>query len=96
MAFANPVTLSALQSQLGADAHQLQAFLDWITDRAFAYFYASITPALMTSLGISETDQTYITAFLTDLGHVYQYMNGNPQSTASNVRLDIDNILGIS
>lgn len=96
MAFASPVTLSALQAQLGADAHQLQAFLDWITDRANAYFFAGITPAFMTSLGISATDQTYITAFLLDIGHIFQYMNGNPQSVASNVRLDIDNIVGVS
>src|SRR5690348_11687826 len=95
-AFANPITLATLQSQMSADAHQLLAFVQWVAARNAAYQQSGITPAQLTAWGVSAADNNAAFAFAADLNRINAYFNGNPQTVASILVNDINNINGVS
>lgn len=90
-----PMDLPHIQQALLNDGAQMRVFLDWIHSRAIAYA-AELTPTVMTAAGISTADQGLILGFLFDLNRLDTFVGGTLPNAASNIRVDVANILGVT
>lgn len=78
------------------DAQQLRTFIDWATDRYNAYNQNLSTATQQSNAGFTvAADQATITAFIGDLNRLVQLSGGTLPAAATNMRFDLQAVLGI-
>ena len=91
-----PVSNANALLMLQNDAQQLRTFIDWANDRYNAYNQNLSTTTQQSNAGFTVTaDQNTITAFIGDLNRIITLAGGTLPASATNMRFDLQAILGI-
>jgi hypothetical protein len=88
------MTNAQFQQMLQNDAQQMRSFIAWLQERNTTYSQNCST-ANMNAATISGGDQTTILAFAADLARLVTFCGGTLPGVASNISIDITNVLGM-
>ncbi len=89
-----PINAANMQVTLQNDCNQMRSFIAWILER-YTTYNNQMTAVNLTASGITGADQTAVLAFAADIGRLQAYMTGTAQGVASDIRVDITNVLGV-
>jgi len=89
-----PVDAQHLQVALQNDAQQWRTTISWAKERYQSYAQ-NLTVDTMNALGISQTDQGFILAFIADLNRFIELASGTVPSSADDMAYNIAGVLGI-
>lgn len=89
-----PIDSTHLTVALQNDLQQWRTTIQWAEARYKAY-NQMLNATVMNALSISAADQTAIQAFVSDLGRFIQLANNTLPATASDMKTNIQNVLGV-
>lgn len=89
-----PIDSNHLTVALQNDLQQWRTTIQWAEARYQAY-NQMLTPTVMNGLSISAADQTAITAFVNDLGRFIQLSRGTLPANATDMKTNLQNVLGV-
>jgi hypothetical protein len=89
-----PIDQTHLTVALQNDLQQWRTTIQWAEARYLAY-NQQLTPTVMTALGVSPADQAAITAFVNDLGRFIQLAHGTLPVNATDMKTNLQNVLGV-
>lgn len=89
-----PVNANNLTVALQNDLQQWRTTIAWAKERYQAY-NQSLTPTVMSGLGISQADQDAINGFVGDLNRFITLAGGTLPTSATDMVFDIQAVLGV-
>lgn len=89
-----PVDSMHLTVAIQNDAQEWRRMIDWAKQRYQAY-NQNLTADVMTGLGISQTDQGFILAFVGDLNRFIQLSGGTLPANADDMVYNVQGVLGV-
>lgn len=89
-----PVNLNNVMLTLQNDAQQWRTTIDWAKQRYQAY-NQNLSPSVMAGLGISQTDQNFINAFVGDLHRFIELSEGTVPSDSDDFIFNAQGVLGV-
>ncbi len=89
-----PINAANMQVTLQNDANQMRTIITWLLER-YTTYNNQMTAVNLTACGITGADQTAVLAFSADIGRLQAYVTGTAQGVASDIRVDVTNVLGV-
>lgn len=89
-----PIDATHLTVALQNDLQQWRTTIQWAEGRYLAY-NQMLTPAVLNGLSVAAGDQAAIQAFVNDLGRFIQLAHGTLPATATDMKANLQNVLGV-
>lgn len=89
-----PMDNAHMALTLQNDAQQLRTTISWILER-YTTYNNMMTSGNLTAASITGADQTAALALAADFGRLKDFVTGTLPGVASDIRVDVVNVIGV-